>query len=181
MSAETVKGGAPTNPDEAVLFTIRPLAAADPPEIEALLDLAFGTDRHGRTAYRLRRGMLPLPDLSFAAFDGAGTLVGTVQSWPVQLGGEFGATPLVLVGPVAVTPAQQGLGLGRALMERMLAAWDGGTPLVLIGDPDYYGRFFGFTAAATGDWRLPGPVERHRLLARATGPLPITGSLGPRD
>lgn len=120
-----------------------------------------------------------MPDLSFAAFDAAGALVGTVQSWPVQLTGRQDATPLVLVGPVAVTPARQGLGLGRALMERMLAAWDGGTPLVLIGDPDYYGRF-GFTAEATGGWDLPGPVERHRLLARAAAPLPARGMLGPR-
>jgi len=53
-------------------------------------------------------------------------------------------------------------------------------PLVMIGDPEYYGRFFGFSAEATGAWSVPGPVERHRLLARFDGPLPTHGALGPR-
>ncbi len=39
-------------------------------------------------------------------------------------------------------------------------------PQVLIGDPEYYGRFFGFAADQTGRWDLPGPFERRRLLAR---------------
>ena len=38
--------------------------------------------------------------------------------------------------------------------------------LMMIGDPDYYGRFWCFTSDATGGWQVPGPVERHRLLAR---------------
>ena len=38
--------------------------------------------------------------------------------------------------------------------------------LMLIGDPEYYERLFGFNAAQTGGWEVPGPVERHRLLAR---------------
>jgi predicted N-acetyltransferase YhbS len=51
----------------------------------------------------------------------------------------------------------------------------------MIGDPDYYGRFWGFSAAYTGEWDLPGPFERHRLLARAANPavLPTKGMLGP--
>ena len=38
-------------------------------------------------------------------------------------------------------------------------------PLMLIGDPEYYAQF-GFDAEATGQWRLPGPFEQRRLLAR---------------
>ena len=51
----------------------------------------------------------------------------------------------------------------------------------MIGDPDYYGRFWGFTADATGGWTLPGPFEAHRLLARGATPavLPEKGMLGP--
>jgi predicted N-acetyltransferase YhbS len=44
----------------------------------------------------------------------------------------------------------------------------------MIGDPEYYGRFFGFSAEATGQWRLPGPVEMRRLLA-----APVAGHLVP--
>jgi predicted N-acetyltransferase YhbS len=139
---------------------IAPYAEADPVQVEALLDAAFGTDRHGRTAYTLRAGLTPLPALSFAAFDDA-RLVGVLQSWPVALDRD----PLVLVGPVAVAPdAQQG-GIGRQMMDALIVA-AGTQPMVLIGDPEYYGRFFGFTADATAGWELPGPVERRRLLAK---------------
>jgi len=53
---------------------------------------------------------------------------------------------------------------------------------VLIGDPEYYGRHFGFIADQTANWELPGPFERRRLLARTGGrDLPYRGMLGPRD
>ena len=161
------------------LASIAPLQDARPAEIEALLDAAFGTDRHGRTAYRIRAGMTPIVDLSFAAFD-EGRLVGSLQSWPVALD----TFPLILVGPVAVAPDRQRTGLGRTLMERLVARVDaeGADPLVLIGDPEYYGRFFGFDDRWTGAWEVPGPVERRRLLARVRLDLrlPAHGRLGPR-
>src|SRR6476646_4462520 len=93
---------------------IAPYAEANSPAVETLLDAAFGADRHQRTAYKLRMGLTPLPNLSFAAFAGA-RLVGVLQSWPVALNDD----PLVLVGPVAVMPdAQQG-GIGRAMMDAL--------------------------------------------------------------
>lgn len=149
---------------------IVPLAAVDPAAVEALLDRAFGTDRHGRTAYRLRAGCMALPELSRAVLAG-GAVVATLQCWPVALARDDGAhNPLVLVGPVAVAPERQQAGLGRALMEGLLTAAGGDAPLMLIGDPEYYDRLFGFTAALTARWRLPGPFEPRRLLAR--GPVP---------
>ncbi len=167
---------------------IHPLAAADPNAIETLLDAAFGTDRRGRTAYRLRAGERAIGPLSFCAHEG-GALAGTIQCWPVALEAAGGVRrPLVLVGPVAVDPARQYGGIGRRLMETMLAAAAGGAggpgsdALVLVGDPEYYGRFFGFTADATAGWALPGPFEPRRLLARlAPGVrLPAEGMLAPR-
>lgn len=157
-----------------------PLASVDEDAVERLLDAAFGADRRGRTAYMLRAGMAAIEDLSFAiAEDDA--LVASLQSWPIALHLAEGArVPLILVGPVAVAPARQGEGLGRALMQRLVEAAADADPLVLIGDPEYYGRFFGFTAEATDGWMLPGPVERHRLLARGGDALPSEGMLGPR-
>jgi predicted N-acetyltransferase YhbS len=115
-----------------------------------------------------------LPELSFAAFDGD-RLVASLQSWPVAVGN----ADVVLVGPVAVAPDRQRSGLGRKLMGTLIRAAPD-TPMVMIGDPEYYGHFFGFTAAATGNWHTPGPVERHRLLARNASGLPASGLLGPR-
>jgi predicted N-acetyltransferase YhbS len=154
--------------------TITPLSLADPRAVEALLDAAFGDDRHTRTAYRIREGMALIPALSFAAFDG-GKLVGTLQSWPVCIG----TSPLTLVGPVAVDPHVQRSGIGRLLMTALVDA-AGDIPMTMIGDPEYYGRFFAFSAEATGGWDVPGPVERHRLLARNAHDLPKAGLLGPR-
>jgi predicted N-acetyltransferase YhbS len=153
---------------------IAPLSAADPHAVETLLDAAFGPDRFTRTAYRIREGMQAIPALSFAALEG-NKLVGSLQSWPAALGD----TPVVLVGPVAVLPDVQRGGIGKALMTALIEAAPR-DPMVMIGDPEYYGRFFGFSADATQDWTVPGPVERHRLLARFNGVLPARGMLGPR-
>jgi predicted N-acetyltransferase YhbS len=162
------------------LITLSPLADVQPDAVESLLDAAFGTDRHGRTAYRIREGMAVIPELSLAAQE-EDRLVGALQCWPIALHGPEGETPLILVGPVAVDPARQQQGIGRAMMRDMLTHADGREPLVLIGDPEYYGRHFGFIADATANWELPGPFERRRLLARTGGrDLPYRGILGPR-
>jgi predicted N-acetyltransferase YhbS len=164
------------------------LAGTADTAIADLLDSAFGPDRHGRTAYKIRLGMAWLTDLSFGTVDQRGRLAGLVQSWPVAIESPDGTrTPLIMVGPVAVRPDLQLHGLGRRLMDHLITAADAvpaaeRLPLMMIGDPDYYGRFWGFTADRTSGWEVPGPVEKHRLLARvrADVPLPDAGMLGPR-
>lgn len=153
---------------------ITPLSDADPHAVELLLDAAFGVDRHGRTAYRIREGTTAIPAMSFAAFDGD-AFVGSLQSWPAQIGD----AAVALVGPVAVAPDRQKAGIGRMLMDALIAAAPD-APMAMIGDPEYYGRFFGFSADATAGWDLPGLVERRRLLARNAKELPREGMLGPR-
>lgn len=156
---------------------------ADQPAIEAVLDAAFGNDRHQRTAYRVRAGTSPIPALSFIAEDG-GDMLGSLQCWPVELRDGAKTVPLVMLGPVAVLPHLQRSGIGKVLMQHALAAADrlGVKAIMLIGDVEYYGMF-GFDARAAAGWSLPGPFERHRLLARlAPGyTLPATGSVGPRQ
>lgn len=164
--------------------TLIPLDNVDPALIEALLDRAFEPGRQQRTAYKVREGMDWLPALSFAALDAEEHLVGTIQCWPVALTDPDGRQhPMIMVGPVAVEPAAQGLGYGQALMTASLAALSPDAPLpqVMIGDPEYYGRFWGFTNASTGEWDLPGPFEQRRLLVRCDNPavLPRKGMLGP--
>ena len=152
--------------------------------MEAVLDAAFGPDRFGRTAYRVRSGTRALPQLSVAAYDD-GVLIGTLQCWPVALAtADGGRVPLIMVGPVAVLPALQRGGTGRTMMAAMIDAAEAhaDAALMLIGDPEYYGRFFGFAADATGAWALPGPYDKHRLLARAANghvPPALAGELVP--
>lgn len=166
------------------MSTIIPLAEVDPALVESLLDAAFEPERRRRTAYKVRAGTEFLPGLSFAAIDADDLLAGTIQCWPVALTDPAGrAHPMIMVGPVAVLPSRQGLGFGRALVTASLTAIDPRAPLpqIMIGDPDYYGRFFGFAAAHTTGWQLPGPCEAHRLLCRTANPavLPKQGMLGP--
>lgn len=160
-----------------------PIAAVDPAVVEALLDRAFGQNRLRRTAYRLRENVAAIAGLSLAAVED-GAVVGTIQCWPVELRSDDGhAHPLVLVGPVAVEPRCQCAGVGKELMHRVLeAAKQSGedAALALIGDPEYYARFFGFSSEATAGWRLPGPVERSRLLARGDKVPAKPGVLSPR-
>ncbi|WP_408078663.1 GNAT family N-acetyltransferase [Sphingomonas plantiphila] len=158
------------------MFELVPLSDVYRDAVEHLLDRVFGADRHARTAYRLREGVDAVPELSFAAVE-QGTLVGSIQCWPVALAGDDGVTyPMILVGPVAVSPERQNVGIGRALMGRAIAR-AGEAPLMLIGDLDYYAQF-GFDASRTGGWRLPGPFARERLLARGAAP-DRPGMVGP--
>ncbi|MES2173641.1 MAG: N-acetyltransferase [Pseudomonadota bacterium] len=164
---------------------ILPLDSQPDAAIEQLLDAAFGADRHGRTAYRIREGMPWLPALSFATVDADGALIGSLQSWPVALRQADGRQmPLIMVGPVAVDPAHQFGGHGRAMMEAVVAAAraQGSEPLMMIGDPEYYGRFWGFVADGTAGWDAPGPFEPRRLLALSVDGRLIGGHgmLGPR-
>ncbi len=127
--------------------------------------------------------MPAIPRLSFAAIE-QDSLVGTIQCWPILFDGDDGVdVPLVMVGPVAVEPARQRDGIGRDLMLSALnaavATGEAGS-LMLIGDPEYYGRFFGFTADRTAGWRVPGPVEQHRLMALGDSVPDGAGMLGPR-
>src|SRR3546814_8619641 len=96
-----------------------PLAEIDDAAVEQLLDRAFGADRHARTAYKVRDGTTPIAALSLALVED-GTLLGTIQCWPVALSGDDGrAWPLVMVGPVAIDPPRQPPGLGHLLKAKM--------------------------------------------------------------
>lgn len=146
-------------------------------DVETLLDDAFGTDRRQRTAYKLRQGMPVVDHLSFGIVQDK-QCIGSIQCWPIAAD----TTPILLVGPVAVAPAWQNQGLGHQLMNAMLAAIrPDDPPMVMIGDPEYYGRF-GFDAEGTGHWTLPGPWEPRRLLLRNPNgsALPIHAALGPQ-
>ena len=165
----------------APVIDIVPLDAVDQPAVEALLDRAFGPDRHQRTAYRVRGTAAPIAALSFAALED-GALLGSIQCWPVVLASDDGGqTAMVMVGPVAVEPARQRDGIGRRLVATALQAASENRldhAMMLIGDPEYYGRFFGFSADATAAWRLPGPVGQRRLLARGDAVPAGAGMLG---
>ncbi|MFA6154518.1 GNAT family N-acetyltransferase [Mesorhizobium sp.] len=139
-------------------------SAADVAARDALLDAAMGPRRKTKSSEKLRRGRRPSEGLAFVARDASGAVTGTVRLWDVTLG--EGGRPALLLGPLAVDPSLKSAGIGSALMRHAIAeaARLGHAAILLVGDEPYYGRF-GFSAARTGALAMPGPYERHRLLA----------------
>jgi predicted N-acetyltransferase YhbS len=166
-----------------ISFAITTATPADEAEVEALLDQCFGLARRTKTTYRLREGECPAAGLGHVARDPCGRLIGANSFWDLRIG-EAGS-PALLLGPLAVAPDLQGLGLGRALMRCGIAeARDlGHTLIVLVGDEPYYARV-GFRQVPPGQLLLPGPVDPERLLYLELAPGALQTArglvLGPR-
>lgn len=148
----------------------------DTGHIEDLLDRAFGPGRFAKTAYRLREGTDFIPALSLVAWED-GVMRGSLRYWPIEIGDA--RTPALLLGPLAVDPEQRGRGIALRLMELSLekAAELGHRIVVLVGDEPYYSRV-GFSASIASGLRMPGPVDRARLLARELVPGAMDGCSG---
>ena len=146
---------------------------ADGPQIEALLDRAFGSGRLSKTSYRYRDGVAPLPELCLVARQ-RGFLVGSIRFWPILLD----ARPALLLGPLAIEPVRQGQGIGRALTEASLAKAEamGWRLVFLVGDPGYYARY-GFSVAP-GNIVMPGESpDRLQFRTLAGVALPAEGGV----
>ncbi len=160
-------------------YTIVAEQDADIAAREALLDLAMGPKRRKKSSEKIRRGRKPSEGLALVARDANGKVVGTVRLWDVAVGAPMGDMPALLLGPLAVDPAQKSAGIGSALMHHAIAEATrlGHRAILLVGDAPYYGRF-GFSADKTGDLAMPGPFEKHRLLALELQPGALDGASG---
>jgi predicted N-acetyltransferase YhbS len=147
-------------------------APEDHDAVEHLLDLSFGSDRRSKTSYRLREGNAPVPGLSLVVRDPGVSLAGTISFWPLAIGDA--QTPALLLGPLAVHPDRQGLGIGLELMREGLARAriKGHALVLLVGDEPYYsqGRL---RQAAGGSDQPAGPGR--------SGPLPLSGAAARRS
>mgnify|MGYP001332634691 FL=1 len=145
-------------------FTIEAETPRDVAARDALLDRAMGPRWRRKSSEKLRRGRLPAEGLAFVARDADGRVVGTVRLWDVAM--ERARGTALLLGPLAVDPAQKAAGIGSALMRHAVAeaARRGHGAVLLVGDAPYYGRF-GFSSEKTGALAMPGPYEKHRFLA----------------
>ncbi len=154
------------------IITERPSHAA---AIEAILDEAFGADRHGKTVYRLREGVDPVGALCFVAIEGE-AVEGTIRYWPVSIAGGI---PALMLGPVAVSGGRRNEGLGGVLIRYSLerAAELGHRIVLLVGDAPYYGRF-GFSRSLALGLTLPGPVDPERVLGLDLVPGALEGVRG---
>jgi predicted N-acetyltransferase YhbS len=157
------------------MIEVRKETLSDIEAREDILDAAMGEARFRKTSARLREDRLPADGLALVAQDEAGEIVGTVRLWNVAAGGR----DALLLGPLAVAPGKQSLGIGGLLMRAACARAEelGHGAILLVGDAPYYERF-GFSNDATAKLRMPGPYERSRFLARELVPGALAGAAG---
>lgn len=129
--------------------------------IESINADAFGPGRFTRAAYLIRERGPHERSLSFVALRN-GEVVASVRMTRIVAGEGRG----LLLGPLAVRPADKNLGIGRRLVAIALkAAQDAGFGVVvLVGDEPYYGPL-GFRKIRHGQISMPRPVDPNRLLA----------------
>jgi predicted N-acetyltransferase YhbS len=157
------------------MFTIQHETPFDGALREALLDDVLGEARFTKTSARPREHRLPAEGLSFVA-RAQRRVVGSVQLWNVSAGPR---RPALLLGPLAVACDCRNRGIGTALVRRALseAREREHRVVLLVGDAAYYSRF-GFASEKTQALWLPGPYERHRLLAVELAAGALDGAQG---
>lgn len=158
-------------PGEPMYFC-RPELASDVKPIRDILEAAFPTPAEARLVDALRAsGNLVV---SMVAADASGP-VGHVAFSPVTVGDARGLG----LAPMAVVPAHQNRGVGALLVREGLASCGslGCGFVVVLGEPEYYGRF-GFTrASALGLDNEYGVDEAFMVIELKAGALPADGGL----
>ncbi|MEP6559858.1 MAG: N-acetyltransferase [Nakamurella sp.] len=155
---------------------IRPETAADHDAVQALITAAFQPARPaGRPVPEavlneaLRADPARSAELSLVA-ELDRVIVGQVTSSYGVVENPDPALPerrVLAVGPVSVLPGQQRAGLGSTVMRRLVAAADAADEpaIVLLGAPEFYGRF-GFVEAAGIGIEAPDPAWGKYFQAR---------------
>lgn len=162
------------------MFTFDHERVSDGPAITNLLNIVFGSDRLGKASYALRQNDGPIKPLcQIVRCDGQ--LAASIRFWPTVIrdlltGARHNA---LLLGPLAVNPAFQGLGIGSKLASKTLsaAAALGHQRTILVGDACYYGRF-GFVPTLPSYITLPGGRDARRLLVKQSALLPSLPAVG---
>lgn len=138
---------------------IRRETEGDAPLIHALHDAAFATVAYASGTEAaivdaLRGSEDWVPQLSLVA-----EVDGKPAGHVVCSYGRLGERRILGLGPIGVDPALHGKGIGSALMHAVVAAADAmdEPAIILLGSPDYYGRF-GFESAAPYGIEPPDPA-----------------------
>lgn len=131
------------------------------PDLEQVLDRAFGPGRHAKTSERVREnGAAFQPALSrVALMDGAA--IGCCRIWRVAIG----EAEALFLGPLAVEPDCQHHGVGADLVRASVEAARA-TPypaILLVGAASFFAPL-GFREVPRGRVLMPGPVDPGRFL-----------------
>jgi putative acetyltransferase len=144
---------------------IRPETPADIPHITAIIEAAFLTEAHSsHTEQFIVNGLRTAGALSLSLVaEQQGEVVGHIAASPVQIAASTGNW--YGLAPLSVRPDNQQQGIGSLLVHQLLQQLKalGAAGCVVLGDPNYYGRF-GFKAQA-GLFYAGVPAEYMQALA----------------
>jgi len=137
---------------------IRPATPSDHDEIRRLVADAFGSDVEAELVERIRSSPEYEPAMELVAVADDRHVVGHVMISRALIRSRGGERSIAMLSPLAVAPAHQRRGAGRALVHASTQLADQrGEPLVVLeGNPAYYSEL-GFVAAADHGIRLPLP------------------------
>ncbi|NRA86661.1 MAG: N-acetyltransferase [Rhizobiales bacterium] len=137
--------------------------------VTQLLNNAFGENRLKKSSYKLRETCKKIDSLSYVILaDNTAKdikILASIEYWQLNVAG----AKALLLGPLAVDPASQGLGLGRKIIEdslklaRELSAKNAWSFVILIGDLDYYAKC-GFKRVPLAAIDYPKPTDPNRIL-----------------
>lgn len=149
---------------------IRDEQPGDENAVNAVIEAAFRAMPYSKqTEVALLAGLRAAGALSVSLVALEADLVGHIAFSPVSIG--EGARGWFGMGPVAVRPDRQRKGIGCALvaagLDRLRAL--GAEGCVLVGNPDFYGRF-GFRSSQ--DLSLAGVPPQYLLALSLAGGLP---------
>lgn len=147
-------------------WSVRPEGDGDAQAVHAVNAAAFPTPAEADLVDELRRDPAAWIDgLSYVA-EQDGEIIGHALLTRATVGG----TPVLALAPCAVVPAQQGTGVGTAVISALLDAARriGDETVVVLGHADYYPRF-GFVPASRFGISAPVTVPDDSFLA-----LPLT-------
>jgi putative acetyltransferase len=153
---------------------IRKAEAADLPAIRKIHDAAFGGPGEGKLVADLIAD--GLDTLSLVAIED-GALIGHVLFSPLLVEIEGEAIRALALAPLGIAPAYQRRGFGQALVRAGLRdvralGWEA---VIVLGHPDYYGKF-GFRAdLATG---FTAPFRGPAFMALELRPGSLSGRKG---
>jgi len=151
---------------------IREETTADHEAIARVIDAAFARAGHaGGSEARIVAALRAAGALSVSRVaDVDGRIVGHAALSPVTL--DDGSSGWFGLGPVAVDPADQGRGVGSALVRALLAELPalGAQGCVVLGDPGWYARF-GFRPVPALRYR-DAPAEYFQALLVGAGDAP---------
>jgi len=124
-------------------FIIRPEHPNDVAAITRVNESAFKSEPHSeQTEHFIVLALRHAGALSVSLVaERSNQVIGHVAFSPVQF--SDGSASWYGLGPVAVLPEHQHQGIGKALINRGLASlrYLGAAGCVVLGDPNYYGRF----------------------------------------